>query len=83
MRRVDLADRSEEMSILSYLAEEPLGHDERNPSIQPIEALDHPTDPTTRILALPLLRKYDDPPFETLGEILDCIWQVFEVRLSR
>ncbi|SJL11205.1 uncharacterized protein ARMOST_14608 [Armillaria ostoyae] len=30
------------------------------------------------ILVLPLLRKFDDPPFDTVGEVVECLRQIFE-----
>jgi hypothetical protein len=31
------------------------------------------------IIVMPLLRRYSNPPFETFGEVVDCLRQLFEV----
>lgn len=37
------------------------------------------TDPESRILVMPLLRPFDSPIFDTFGEAVECIRQLFEV----
>ena len=44
---------------------------------------DFPDEDDTRIMVLPLLRKYDDPPFDTVGEVVDCLRQVLEVNYGQ
>ena len=34
------------------------------------------------ILVMPVLNRFTDPEFETVGEVLECFLQIFEVSLS-
>ncbi|KAJ7159465.1 kinase-like domain-containing protein [Mycena filopes] len=45
----------------------------------PLFNLLHPPDNAEAlILVMPLMRKYDDPPFDTVGEVVDFFHQIFE-----
>ena len=39
----------------------------------------YPDDHDVSIIVLPLLRQFNDPPFETVGEAVDFFRQIFEV----
>ncbi|KAA1473401.1 hypothetical protein DENSPDRAFT_272897 [Dentipellis sp. KUC8613] len=69
---------SEELDINEYLSSEPQAFDSRNPAAQRLEVLDVPDDKTLKILVMPLLRPFDDPPFETFGEAVAFFTQLFE-----
>lgn len=83
LKKTDLIEHPDEIRTMEHLSEEPVGSDKRNHSVRAVDVLEHPTEETTRILVLPLLRDFDDPPFETVGEILDFIWQLLEVGIAR
>ena len=68
-----------ELEIMDFLSTEGRDKDPRNHCVRSIEILKHPTESAMRILVLPLLRKFDDPPFETIGEVVDFVGQVLEV----
>ncbi len=44
-----------------------------------IEVLTLPGDEEVKILVMPLLRRFDDPPFDTIGEVVEFLRQIFEV----
>ncbi|TFY58118.1 hypothetical protein EVG20_g8277 [Dentipellis fragilis] len=73
---------SRELEITQYLSSEPLASDPRNHSVRLLETLQAPKDPALHILVLPLLRPFDDPEFETFGEIIAFFSQMFEVLLN-
>ncbi|KAF6751414.1 kinase-like domain-containing protein [Ephemerocybe angulata] len=77
LKRVDRDKYPLEVEISSLLAEEPLRSDPNNHCIPSIEIMAHPTDDNIVILVLPVLRDFDDPPFDTVGEVLDFIRQFF------
>jgi hypothetical protein len=56
-----------------------LSTDPRNHSIPIYETLPVPGDEGTGILVMALGRSYRNPPWDTVGEMLDCIIQIFEV----
>lgn len=41
--------------------------------------LDVPDCPDEGIIVMDIMRKYDDPKFETVGEVVDFFQQMFEV----
>ena len=45
------------------------------------ETLNNPDDEDETVLVMPLLRRWNDPYFETVGEAVDMFGQLFEVRL--
>jgi hypothetical protein len=44
------------------------------------DVLEVPTDDDLAIIVMPLLRDASDPYFDSVGEVVDCIHQLFEVR---
>ncbi|KAJ2936004.1 hypothetical protein H1R20_g1089, partial [Candolleomyces eurysporus] len=75
LKHVDHSKFPREIEVMKYLSSEPLSEDSRNHCVRPIDILQHPNDDDTCILVIPLLRLFDDPPFETMGEALDFILQ--------
>ncbi len=73
LKRVELDSPEFEISVL--FSSPPLSLDPRNHCV-PIHHLKYKE---FGILVLPLLRKFDDPPFDTVGEVLECFRQIFEV----
>ncbi|KAJ3507885.1 hypothetical protein NLJ89_g6055 [Agrocybe chaxingu] len=67
-----------EEDISKYLSSEPLASDPRNHCVPILETLYPPGDEDTVILVMPLLRAYDSPRFDTVGEVMDCFRQLFE-----
>ena len=55
----------------------------KNHNIPILEELSDPHDSDHLILVLPLLREFDDPKFETVGEAVGCLRQVLEVSIAR
>jgi hypothetical protein len=71
-----------ETDIGQYFSTRDLRADIHNHAVPVLDVLDVPDDERLVILVMPLLRKFDDPPFGTLGEVIDCVKQAFEVRPS-
>jgi hypothetical protein len=69
-----------EMFITAAWAPRSTGAHPHNHNTPIHEVLQMPSDPTTFLLVLPKLRKYDDPPFDTIGEAVAFFQQMFEVR---
>ena len=72
-----------EAEIGTYLSSEPLISDSRNHCMRVYEVLHPPQDDNSIILVLAFLRKFDDPPFDTIGEALDFFGQALEVPCFR
>lgn len=61
------------------LMRDPLASDPRNRCIRLVDLFVIPDNPDTWIVVMPLLRRFDSPPFETVGEVLDFVLQISEV----
>jgi hypothetical protein len=68
-----------EIEIGQYLSTPAMQSDSRNHSVPLLDVLEVPDDSTTAIQVMPLLRKFNEPPFGTVGEVVDCISQAFQV----
>jgi hypothetical protein len=55
--------------------------DTRNHTLPSLGVLHPIDDPDDRILVAPLCRPWNSPEFETVGEVIDCIRQILEVRV--
>ncbi|KAJ7162138.1 hypothetical protein C8R46DRAFT_1353155 [Mycena filopes] len=80
LKRVSTKDHRFEEGIHSFIsgAESELLGDPKNHCVPLLEVLQHPTDPDIRILVMQLIRKYNNPPFDTIGEVVDFFHQIFE-----
>ena len=67
-----------EKEITVFLSSEPAKSHPKNHSIPLYEVLDVPGNDVS-ILVTPVLSLFNDPRFETVGEVLECFRQVFEV----
>ncbi|KAI0065666.1 hypothetical protein BV25DRAFT_1581074 [Artomyces pyxidatus] len=67
-----------ELQINQLFASEPLASDPRNHCAQILEVIKLPGEDEEKLLVMPLLRQYDDPPFETYGEVVAFLSQLFE-----
>lgn len=84
LKRVIDRRQREEVEVMQYLNTEPLRSDPRNNAVHLFEVLDVPAtdrDEAERIVVMPLLRPWDDPWFETFGEVIAFLTQMFEVIL--
>ena len=79
MKRVSRTEFPEEVKILQYFAQEHLASDPENHCVPLLDVLSPPDDLEHDIVVLALLREYDDPPFETVGEALAFLREVLEV----
>jgi hypothetical protein len=67
-----------EVDIATYLSSEPLKSEPTNHSVPVYEVLKVPDVEDRVILVMPLLRWYDRPRFQTVGESVDFFQQIFE-----
>ncbi|KAH8091415.1 kinase-like domain-containing protein [Cristinia sonorae] len=67
-----------EVEISEFLNSEPLRSDPKNHCVPIIEVLEVPEQPNSFILVMPFLRFFDSPPFQTVGEVLEFLRQLFE-----
>ena len=75
-------DHPFEEDIARYLSSDPLSKDSRNHCVPLLDVLHPPLKKGSRdlrIRVMPFLRPFDSPIFDTFGEAIDCIRQLFEV----
>ena len=78
-------DHPFEEDIARYVSSDPLSKDPRNHCVPLLDVLYPPRkdgDRDIRILVMPFLRQFDSPNFDTFGEAIECIRQLFEVGFS-
>ncbi|CAA7263811.1 unnamed protein product [Cyclocybe aegerita] len=78
LKRTDKSYHPYEEEIFRYLSSEPLSSDPRNHCAPLLDVLYPPEDSRNIILVMPMLRRFDSPPFDTFGEALECFRQLFE-----
>ena len=79
LKIVRRSENPEEVEIAQFLTSEPLQSDPSNHCVPIYDTLPVPDDDDLVIMVMPLLRKYTSPPFCTVGEVMECCRQIFEV----
>ncbi|KAI9063419.1 hypothetical protein FKP32DRAFT_1572053 [Trametes sanguinea] len=69
---------SEEFRILSYFSSDELRRDPRNHCVPLLDVFQDPLDAGRSIIVMPFLRYINDPPFETIDDVLEAIDQILE-----
>ncbi|KAJ6594505.1 hypothetical protein B0H19DRAFT_1095819 [Mycena capillaripes] len=77
LKRIKTDEHPREVEIWEFLSSEQLQSDPKNHCI-PLLANLHEPDTDSRILVMKLLRRYEDPHFDSIGEGIDFIRQIFE-----
>ncbi|KAJ7496184.1 hypothetical protein B0H11DRAFT_1715914 [Mycena galericulata] len=67
-----------EIAIGRLLSAPPHSKNSKNHSISFLEVLDDPYDVDTQLIVMHLCIPFDEPSFDTVGEVLDFIKQIFE-----
>ncbi|KAJ7475421.1 hypothetical protein B0H11DRAFT_1865665 [Mycena galericulata] len=78
LKKVKKDNHPLEVDIHTFLSSEPLINDPKNHCIPLLEVLEPPSIPGTQLLVMKLLRDYEDPYFDTIGEAVDFFRQIFE-----
>jgi len=78
LKRIVKPDHPEEAEIATFLGTGSLLNDPLNHSVPLYEILHVPDEPDVIVLVMPYLRAYNDPPFQTVGELMEFFRQMFE-----
>ncbi|KII92551.1 hypothetical protein PLICRDRAFT_103289 [Plicaturopsis crispa FD-325 SS-3] len=78
LKMVDKALHPHEAAITRFFSSEPQASDPRNHCVPVYETIQVPDDGNALVLCMPLLCSYDDPPFDTVGEVVDLFGQLIE-----
>jgi hypothetical protein len=72
-----------EAEISAFVSSKDLASDPRNHCVPLYEVLTVPDEEDKILLVFPLLRDWDKPKFETVGEGVEFFRQIFEVRANK
>ncbi|GBE80560.1 hypothetical protein SCP_0302750 [Sparassis crispa] len=78
LKKTKKSTHPHEAEIAQFLSSPPLTSDPRNHCVSIYETLQDPTEEDVVLLVMPLLRLYDEPRFETVGEAVEFFWQMIE-----
>jgi hypothetical protein len=79
LKSLTVTSHPEEIDIHRYLTSPERLSDPKNHCTPLYEVVPNPSSSERAFIAMPLLLPYDFVPFSTVGEVLDCVGQVFEV----
>lgn len=82
LKRVIHSIHPDEVELTEFFSTEPVASDPRNHCVRLHEVLSVPGDVAISIMVLPFLSLFTHPPFRTVGEVVDFVSQIFEVRQS-
>jgi hypothetical protein len=78
LKQVQKSQHPYEAPIVQYLNSPGVVEDPRNHAVRIHDVLPVPGNDDEILIVMDLLRKYDDPKFETIGEAVDFFGQIFE-----
>ncbi|KAJ7502449.1 kinase-like domain-containing protein [Mycena galericulata] len=78
LKRIDVDLHPMEQELGTFLSSRSVANHPRNHCVPLLETLQVPDDEKKIILVMPLLRKFTEPRFDTIGEAVDFFGQVFE-----
>ena len=79
LKRIKRGDHPYEADIALYLSSQALAPQPANHCVPVYEIFTLNGEDDTMIMVMPLLRLYNDPSFDTIGEAVECFRQLFEV----
>ncbi|KAK0474525.1 hypothetical protein IW261DRAFT_1341496 [Armillaria novae-zelandiae] len=78
LKSVSKSVHPHEAPIGRFLSSPPLASDPKNHCVPIFDVLQSPLDDDVQIIVMPRLYDFNDTPFDTVGELLDCFRQIFE-----
>ncbi|KAF8421143.1 kinase-like domain-containing protein [Boletus edulis BED1] len=78
LKRIKRSDHPYEADIALYFSSQALASQPANHCVPVYAVFTLDGDDNTMIMVMPLLRPYDDPGFDTVGEAVECFRQLFE-----
>ncbi|KAG2153111.1 kinase-like domain-containing protein [Suillus bovinus] len=78
LKVVDRSVHPHEVEIGQYFMMEPLASDPKNHCVPFLDVLSVPNEDGKNILVMPLLVDFTMPRFDTVGEVVECLRQLFE-----
>ena len=82
LKKILKSEHPFEVEIGRFLTSPPLSSDPRNHCCPTLDVLQDPYDDDMQLIVMPLLKRYNMPKFETIGEAVEFFRQSFEVSAS-
>ena len=79
LKRINRGDHPYEADVALYFSSQELAPLPANHCVPVYEVFTLDAEDDTTIMVMPLLRPYNDPRFDTVGEAVECFRQLFEV----
>ena len=79
LKRIKRGVNPYEADIALYFSSQPFESQAANHCVPVYEVFTLNGEGDTMIMVMPLLRPYNDPDFDTIGEAVECFRQLFEV----
>jgi len=80
LKKASKSRNPDEVHILKLFSSEPSANEPANHCVPMLDVLDVPNEENLIIIVMPLLRRHNNPWFSNIGEAVECIRQLFEVR---
>jgi len=78
IKKISKSTHPFEAEMARFVSSPPLSNDPHNHCVPLYDVLQCPDDEDIQLLAMPLLREYNDPRMHSIGEAIDFFHQVFE-----
>lgn len=79
LKKIKPSEHPYEAEIATFFSSGPLASDPKNHCAPIYEVLKVPDEDDRVLLVTPVLRGFNEPPFETIGEAVEFFGQIFEV----
>ena len=79
LKRIKRGDHPYEADIALYFSSQALASQPGNHCVPVYEVFTLNAEDDIMIMVMPLLRPYNNPSFDTVGEVVECFRQLFEV----
>ena len=78
LKKVSKTDHEYEVEISKFFSSGDLHKDPRNHCVPVFDVLNVPDQPDVQIIVMPLLRRCNDPRWDTVGEVVAFFKQILE-----
>jgi hypothetical protein len=82
LKMVKKSEHPHELEIGQYFMSGQFASDPTNHCVPFLDVLSVPNESDTQIIVMPSLLPFTKPRFDTLGEVVECLRQLFEVRTT-
>lgn len=82
LKQISVSQHPDEIEVGRLFSSEPHASNPKNRCVPFYDVLRVPDDEDKAILVMPLLYRLENPPFQTIGEVVEFFRQIFEVAMT-